>query len=154
MPQAGELDPSRFKLLTRYSGWGPGQLQRECQAGVWLTAAASSSFVLQRDLEGDEMWHQVQRNLAGCMVCYKWLSMLREMPWGTKITDESTCAGSDAYGWRLFGSQQSGEGRGPTDFPSRWRSGVIKNTNAAHDVTSSIIVDPATFDCSGMHRFM
>lgn len=54
--------PSRW--FTRYSGWGPGQLQRECASGVWFTAAASSAFILQqgekdRGATGREMWHQV-----------------------------------------------------------------------------------------------
>ena len=52
------------RWFTRYSGWGPGQLQRECASGVWFTAAASSAFILQqgeqdRGASGREMWHQV-----------------------------------------------------------------------------------------------
>ena len=52
------------RWFTRYSGWGAGQLQRECASGVWFTAAASSAFVLQQGTEdrgasGRDMWHQV-----------------------------------------------------------------------------------------------
>ena len=52
------------RWFTRYSGWGPGQLQRECASGVWFTAAAGSAFILQqgeqdRGASGREMWHQV-----------------------------------------------------------------------------------------------
>ena len=55
---------SPCRWFTRYSGWGPGQLQRECASGVWFTAAASSAFILQqgekdRGASGREMWHQV-----------------------------------------------------------------------------------------------
>ncbi len=52
------------RWFTRYSGWGAGQLQRECASGVWFTAAASSALVLQQGCadsadSGREMWHQV-----------------------------------------------------------------------------------------------
>jgi putative AlgH/UPF0301 family transcriptional regulator len=52
------------RWFTRYSGWGPGQLERECASGVWFTAAASSAFILQQGLSdkedsGREMWHKV-----------------------------------------------------------------------------------------------
>lgn len=32
---AGRAAPGEFKFFSQYSGWGPGQLQRECKAGVW-----------------------------------------------------------------------------------------------------------------------
>lgn len=63
--EAGELAEANFKCLTRYSGWGPGQLARECKAGVWLTAAASGSFVLQHDKDGAAMWHQALELMGG-----------------------------------------------------------------------------------------
>lgn len=47
---------------------GPGQLARECKAGVWLTAAASSSFVLQQGQDGEAMWHQVR--CRGAHTCF------------------------------------------------------------------------------------
>lgn len=59
------------RWFTRYSGWGPGQLQRECASGVWFTAAASSALVLQQNCEdkadsGREMWHQVTHPASAC----------------------------------------------------------------------------------------
>lgn len=41
-------------------GWGPGQLESECTAGVWFTAAASASLVLDADAAGAELWHKVR----------------------------------------------------------------------------------------------
>ncbi|GAB4822247.1 hypothetical protein N2152v2_009293 [Parachlorella kessleri] len=44
---SGKYTPDQFKVLTRYAGWGRGQLEEECRRGVWFPAAASSAFVLQ-----------------------------------------------------------------------------------------------------------
>ncbi len=61
------------RWFTRYSGWGPGQLQRECASGVWFTAAASSAFILQQGAQdrgpsGRDMWHQVNgQPRSGCV---------------------------------------------------------------------------------------
>ena len=75
------------RWFTRYSGWGPGQLQRECASGVWFTAAASSAFVLQQGAEdrgasGREMWHQVLPGLPSPRAAWRPVQMLhRTHPW-------------------------------------------------------------------------
>ena len=48
------------RFFTRVSGWGPGQLESECAAGVWFTAAASAGLVLDTGLDGAELWHKVR----------------------------------------------------------------------------------------------
>ena len=48
-----------------HAGWAPGQLARECKAGVWLTAAASGSFVLQHGRTGEAFWHQALQLMGG-----------------------------------------------------------------------------------------
>ena len=55
------------RWFNRYAGWGPGQLEAECQAGVWFTAAASSSVILNLDqnLSGREMWHAILEMMGG-----------------------------------------------------------------------------------------
>lgn len=50
------------RWFARYAGWGPGQLQRECRAGVWFTAAASPDLILQlpKESNGRDYWHTVR----------------------------------------------------------------------------------------------
>ena len=44
---AGAYDACQFRVLTRYAGWGPGQLEDEGRRGVWFPAAASHHLVLR-----------------------------------------------------------------------------------------------------------
>ena len=53
------------RIFTRMCGWGPGQLESECTAGVWFTAAASASLVLDADAAGAELWHKVRAFQSG-----------------------------------------------------------------------------------------
>lgn len=46
----------RYTLLNGYSGWGPGQLESELEAGGWLTAEASALHVFSNQ---DELWKLV-----------------------------------------------------------------------------------------------
>ncbi len=49
-----------------YAGWGPGQLEAECAAGVWFTAAASSDVILNsQNLSGKAMWHTILEMMGG-----------------------------------------------------------------------------------------
>lgn len=61
--------PSNFKWFCKYSGWAPGQLQREVDAGVWFTAAVGRGVVLQQagqgGAAGPAMWHQVLELMGG-----------------------------------------------------------------------------------------
>jgi putative transcriptional regulator len=41
--------PARRLVLVGYSGWGPGQLEREMARDDWLTAPADPDFVFDDD---------------------------------------------------------------------------------------------------------
>jgi hypothetical protein len=43
----GEADAKDFRWFAKYAGWAPGQLLKECKAGVWFPAAASASLVFE-----------------------------------------------------------------------------------------------------------
>eukprot|EP00903_Cladosiphon_okamuranus_P016033 g14804.t2 len=53
----GEADPEEFKFFSRYSGWGPGQLEAEVLAGAWELAACDLSSVLQSHNHPDQPGH-------------------------------------------------------------------------------------------------
>lgn len=46
--KSGRLPAEDFQMISRYSGWGPGQLAKECVAGVWFPAAAGSALILDQ----------------------------------------------------------------------------------------------------------
>ncbi|PRW32622.1 hypothetical protein C2E21_8337 [Chlorella sorokiniana] len=74
----GRYKPEQFKVLTRYAGWGPGQLAAECRRGVWLSVSANKHAIFRTTLEGQlvadttafgrpdvsELWHYIAQ-LAG-----------------------------------------------------------------------------------------
>uniref|UniRef100_A0A7S0S201 YqgE/AlgH family protein n=1 Tax=Chlamydomonas leiostraca TaxID=1034604 RepID=A0A7S0S201_9CHLO len=64
---AGKADPLEFKWYVKYAGWGPGQLESECKAGVWFTAAASARVILgeARASDGCDRWHEVLGLMGG-----------------------------------------------------------------------------------------
>lgn len=75
--QCGKANTSDVKLLTRYAGWGPGQLEEEVKAGVWIVAAASRDIIMGRYstnqratrggtiAHGDDAWHGVLQLMGG-----------------------------------------------------------------------------------------
>ncbi|KAI8475942.1 MAG: hypothetical protein J3K34DRAFT_403263 [Monoraphidium minutum] len=64
--RAGRASPDDFRFFAQYSGWGPGQLQREVKAGVWFVAAVSSPLALDEQLaKGPELWHEVLTTMGG-----------------------------------------------------------------------------------------
>jgi len=56
--------PIRMKVMIGYSGWGPGQLEKEVARGDWLNAPADEDFVF--DVSGSDVdrW-KAARDLAG-----------------------------------------------------------------------------------------
>jgi len=63
----GKASVDDFRWFTRYSGWGPGQLERECDRGVWFTVAASRDVCFSpQDMEsGTAMWHSILELIGG-----------------------------------------------------------------------------------------
>ena len=45
---------SRIKMFLGYSGWSPGQLEKELEEGSWLVAEANSDIVFYTDVE--DIW--------------------------------------------------------------------------------------------------
>ncbi len=48
--------PEKMIFTLGYAGWGPGQLERELQDNVWLTASAGHEIVF--DTRADDMWEK------------------------------------------------------------------------------------------------
>lgn len=63
----GRFRPQDFRWFAKYAGWGPGQLARECQMGVWFAAAASPSVILREpsSADGADLWHHVLTLMGG-----------------------------------------------------------------------------------------
>ena len=67
----GRASRDDVKLLTRYAGWGPGQLEEEVRRGVWIVAAASREVIMGRGgrgggvFQGDAAWHAVLQMMGG-----------------------------------------------------------------------------------------
>jgi putative transcriptional regulator len=50
--------PRRALLVLSYSGWGPGQLEREIQAGGWVSVPADAALVFDDRGDGDAKWER------------------------------------------------------------------------------------------------
>lgn len=53
----------RARVFAGYSGWGPGQLEKEMEEGSWITEPASVDLVF--DIDPDELWAEVLRRKGG-----------------------------------------------------------------------------------------
>ena len=51
-----DAGPRRALLVLSYSGWGPGQLEREIQAGGWVSVPADAALVFDDDAA--TMWER------------------------------------------------------------------------------------------------
>lgn len=56
---ADEDEP--WLLFSGYSGWGPGQLERELKVGGWLTVPAAAEDVF---CEGDDLWERLVKKIG------------------------------------------------------------------------------------------
>jgi putative transcriptional regulator len=53
---SGSGDPKQRIVILGYSGWGPGQLEREIAAGSWLPTPFEESVVF--DVDPAERWER------------------------------------------------------------------------------------------------
>ena len=56
-----QKDETRIRFFVGYSGWSPGQLEKEMDSGSWLTTPASLERVFLPD---ETLWRQIKRELA------------------------------------------------------------------------------------------
>jgi len=64
---SGRARTDDIKLLTRYSGWAPRQLDDEVSQGVWIPVAASRQLILSpwAAMSGVELWHAIMQLMGG-----------------------------------------------------------------------------------------
>lgn len=55
-------DPRRRAVLLGYSGWGPGQLEREIASGAWLPVPLDEGIVF--DVAAEQRWEQAYKLLG------------------------------------------------------------------------------------------
>ena len=53
--------PNSFRLFSGYSGWGPGQLDGELEAGGWLTERATRDDVFS---DYETLWNRIARRIG------------------------------------------------------------------------------------------
>eukprot|EP00850_Spirogloea_muscicola_P023512 SM000363S13636 [mRNA] locus=s363:75177:79012:+ [translate_table: standard] len=64
--RSGRSSPSDYRWFARYSGWGPGQLERELQAGVWFLGSCSTNLVLKQCIRLPKpLWREVLELMGG-----------------------------------------------------------------------------------------
>ncbi|CAM9331869.1 unnamed protein product [Phaeothamnion confervicola] len=62
----GEASPEQFRFFLALCGWGPGQLEKEVERGVWYTAAVSKEVVLKQCIGLPvPLWREVLQLLGG-----------------------------------------------------------------------------------------
>lgn len=61
---------AQLRAYVGYSGWGPGQLERETEEGSWIVAPAEARHVFE--VASDQLWATVLRELGGE---YAWMAL-------------------------------------------------------------------------------
>jgi putative transcriptional regulator len=64
--KTGEVEANDCKFFARYCGWGPGQLQSECERGVWYPVACSKQIALKQVIQLPKpLWREVSELVGG-----------------------------------------------------------------------------------------
>jgi putative transcriptional regulator len=55
-----------FKFFARYCGWAPGQLESECERGVWFPVAAAKELSLKQVIQLPKpLWREISELCGG-----------------------------------------------------------------------------------------
>jgi putative transcriptional regulator len=58
--------PDEFKFFARYCGWAPGQLESECERGVWFPVAGAKELALKQVIQLPKpLWREVLELCGG-----------------------------------------------------------------------------------------
>lgn len=71
-PEDIDVSFSGMRVFTGYSGWGPGQLEEEIEAGAWFVIEGEEADVLSP--EPDRLWERILRRQGG------WMAVLARHP--------------------------------------------------------------------------
>jgi putative transcriptional regulator len=59
--KTGEIKSSQIRFFLGYSGWSPGQLERELKENSWVIAKVKSEIIMNN--RGEDTWKRVLRSL-------------------------------------------------------------------------------------------
>lgn len=63
---AEACSPDEFKFFARYCGWAPGQLESECERGVWYPIAAAKELALKQVIKLPKpLWREILELCGG-----------------------------------------------------------------------------------------
>lgn len=65
----GRIPPEDTMWFYQYSGWGPGQLENECEHGVWLPVATSTDLLIDElKREKGTLWKDLMSLIDGALL--------------------------------------------------------------------------------------
>ena len=60
--QRNEIDPEAIRLFIGYSGWSPGQLNKELEEKSWIVSKAKADLVFSKDEE--KLWKTIMKGMG------------------------------------------------------------------------------------------
>jgi putative transcriptional regulator len=65
---AGKVPQEKIRFFVGYSGWQPGQLQKETQWDTWITTAANTQYIFTT--KEPHLWQKVLKDMGGKFKMY------------------------------------------------------------------------------------
>lgn len=59
----GLLSPQNIRFFVGYTGWGKGQLKRECEENTWIVAQFEANFLF--DTPAEDLWRATLKQMGG-----------------------------------------------------------------------------------------